>query len=259
MRETLKSNQDLRGQPEAGFDTTDPRAAYKHFLPRINALSLEAIKPCTVDVALARRNIEVGLVAVTSYLDLARARLPRLSVPLLFELRPLGLALSFAADRVAATAEGALEGHLERVRFLRNLTLRQLEIFAYLDLVPEARVEAVRLGATPIDTCREALSIVALFAEYAPAIGGRHPFTDAQLNQLWERAQWLLRALRSRSAGTAWGEPATTIRDRFWTLVVEVHDELREAGVAIFGLKRLDEHVPPLGHPGAKPAKAATG
>jgi hypothetical protein len=36
------------------------------------------------------------------------------------------------------------------------------------------------------------------------------------------------------------------IRDQFWTMINGRHERLREAGVVIFGLKRLDEVVPPL-------------
>jgi hypothetical protein len=249
VRETLRSNQSLRAEPAAAFVTTDPRAAYKHFLPAAHAISSDAIKPCTVDVELARHNIDCGLIAIAPHLDALRAKLPKLSIPSLFELRPLALGLSFAADRIVATSEGAIEHHLERLRFLRNLTLRQLEIFAYLDLIPEDRVQAVRFGPAPIDTCREAIAIVALFSEYTTEISGKHPFPAAQLNELWERGQWLLSALSLRSASVTpvWREPATVIRDRFWTVVSERHEELREAGVAIFGLKTLDDHVPPLG------------
>jgi len=258
VHETLKSNQELGLGPSAAFVTDNPLAAYKHFLPRAQGISSDAIKPCTTDITLARHNIERGLVAIQPHLDAVHAKLPRLSIPSLLELRALASGLSFAADRIASTPEEALEKHLDRLRFMRNLTFRQLEIFAYLDLVPDDRVQAIRLGPAPIETCREAIAIVALFAEHTIAFTGKHPFTAAQLNDLWEQGHWLLRALRSRSGGmtTVWREPATVIRDRFWTLVTDHHDELREAGVAIFGLKHLDEHVPPLGRRAA-PAKGA--
>jgi hypothetical protein len=270
VRETLKSNRDLGVEPPNAFTTTDPLAAYKHFQPRAQAISSDAIKPCTVDVEVARQNLEHGLQAIEPHLDAIHARLPKLSIPSLLELRALGLALSFATERIASTTEGAIEKHLERLRFMRNLTLRQLEILAYLDLIPEARVQAIRVGPTPIESCREAIAIVALFSEYTMVLTGRHPFTAVQLNELWERARWLLDALRSRSGGVtaSWREPATLIRDRYWTLLVDVHDELREAGVALFGLKHLDDHIPPLGRrvvvqsgtrPAVTPPKAATG
>ena len=259
MRETLKSSKDLGLEPSAAFATADPLAAYKHFLPRARAIDFDAIKPCPTDLEFLRHAIERGLTAIEPHLEAVQARLPRLSIAALFELRPLVLGLSFAVSRVASTPEGAMEGHLERLRFMRNLTLRQLEIFAYLDLIPEARVQAIRLGPAPIDTCREAVAIVALFSEYTITLAGKHPFTSAQLNQLWEQGHWLLGALRSRTGGVApvWRDSATVIRDRFWTLLSGLHDELREAGVVIFGLLHLDDRVPPLGRRGASQAAAA--
>lgn len=40
--------------------------------------------------------------------------------------------------------------------------------------------------------------------------------------------------------------PEALMRDRFWKLLDERHDKLRTAGVAIWGIKGVDEHVPPL-------------
>jgi hypothetical protein len=259
VRETLKSNQDLGIEPPASFVTLDPLAAYKHFLPRAQALSSDAIKACTAEIALARHNVELGLAAITPHLDAVQARLPRLAISSLLDLRAIGLALSFAADRLASTPEGVQEKCLDRLRFMRNLAFHQLEIFAYLDLVPGDRVQSIRRGPEPVDTCREAIAIVALFAEFTISFTGKHPFTTAQLDELREQGHWLLGTLRSRSGGViqVWREPATLTRDRFWTLLVDRHDELREAGVAIFGLKRLDEHVPPLGR--RAPTRGAAG
>lgn len=130
MRDTLKSNQGLGVEPPASFVSTDPVSAYKHFLPRVQAISSEAIQACTVEIAVARHNIELGLAAIMAHLDALQVRLPRLAIPSLLDLRAIGLALAYAADRVAATPEGAVEKHLERLRFMRNLTFCQLEIFA---------------------------------------------------------------------------------------------------------------------------------
>lgn len=268
MRETLKSNRDLFVEPSTAFVTSDPITAYKHFLPRARAIAVEAIVPCPGDLAFARQAIERGLTAIEPHLETVQAKLPRLSIATLFELRPLMIGLSFAIDRIASTPEAVMEGHLARMRFMRSLTLRQLEVLAYLDLVPEARVKAIRLGPSPVDSCREAIAIVALYSEYSVELAGKHPFTSAQLNQLWEQGRWLLDGLRSRSTTvtTVWRESATVIRDRFWTLLAGIHEELREAGVVIFGLKNLDDHVPRLGRAGsaatleaAEPPRAAAG
>lgn len=268
MRETLKSKQDLFVEPSAAFVTADPIAAYKHFLPRARAIAADTITPCPADLAPARHAVERGLTAIEPHLEAVQARLPRLSIATLFELRPLMIGLCFAVDRVACTPEGVMEGHVARLRFMRTLALRQLEVLAYLDLVPEARVKAIRVGPGSIDACREAIAIVAVYSDFAVELAGKHPFTAAQLDQLRERGHWLLGALRSQSGAvtSGWREPATVIRDRFWTLLNGIHDELREAGAAIFGLKHLDDHVPPLGRAAAAsepqsgaPPRSATG
>jgi hypothetical protein len=43
------------------------------------------------------------------------------------------------------------------------------------------------------------------------------------------------------------------VRDQLWAIINARHEHLRQAGAVVFGLKNLDEHVPPLG------ARAAAG
>ncbi len=41
-------------------------------------------------------------------------------------------------------------------------------------------------------------------------------------------------------------DPAAALRDRFWKALEEGYDELRTAGVALWGIKSVDAYVPPL-------------
>ena len=127
-------------------------------------------------------------------------------------------------------------------------------------------MKAIRVGPRPMDACREAIAIVAVYSDHSAELAGKHPFTSAQLDQLWEQGRRLLDALRSRltTVTHVWRESAIVIRDRFWTLFSEIHDGLREAGVVIFGLRQLYEHIPQLDRssiaPDAiAPPRAATG
>jgi hypothetical protein len=232
------------------YVTTDPAAAYKHFLPLVQALPEDTLRACNLDVEIARHNIDRALTALEPHLAAVRKKLPSASIPEILELRSLGLALVFADDLILPVVNRrAIKDRLALLRPLRDRTLRQLEILAEVGLVPEARVRAIRMGTGPIDSARDAIAIPALYEEYAKAFVNKHPISPESLTELREHGQWLLPQLKPKGAIEAPSErdPAAVIRDRFWTMVGDRYDLAREAGVAAFGLKRLDEQMPLLG------------
>lgn len=232
------------------FTTTSPAAAYKHFLPVCQQIPAADVKPCTVDVDLVRHNVDRGIAAITPHTKTVRKKLPECPIVEVLELPALSLALTFAADRIAAPASsGEIADRLAAMRPMRDLTLRQLEIFAELGLAPAERVRAIRAGTGPIDAARDAVAIPALFEELGGAVANKHPFAPAYLAQLNAHGEWLLQQLKPEGAVQAPStqDPAVVIRDRMWTLISTRYDHLREAGVVVFGLKALDENVPPIG------------
>ena len=76
-----------------------------------------------------------------------------------------------------------------------------------------------------------------------------HPFTEAQLRKLGEDGDWLVAAIKPAMAKGAPidRDPAAVLRDQLFALLSERHEQLRHAGVVIFGLKDLDANIPPLG------------
>lgn len=60
-----------------------------------------------------------------------------------------------------------------------------------------------------------------------------------------------LKPVGAKAAATQ-RDPASLVRDQLWAIINERYEELRQAGAVVFGLKNLDEHIPPLG------ARAAT-
>jgi hypothetical protein len=233
------------------FTTQSPSAAYRHFLPIAKKLPADSIKPTTLDIDLARHNIERGISAIQPHLSLIKKKLPLSPLNDILELPALGLALVYAADRIPAptASTGEIQDHLAKLRPLRELTLRQLEIHAELGLAPDDRVRAIRSGTGPLDAARDAVAIAGLYHELRGTLDGKHPFTKAQLTALADHGQWLLHQLKPTGATSSPAErdEASVVRDRFWTLIAARHEHLREAGVAAFGLRALDENVPPLG------------
>ncbi|WP_437933018.1 hypothetical protein [Sorangium sp. So ce341] len=244
------------------FTTSDANEAYRHFLPRVQAeVPAERAEVCRLSIELVRANVDRGVQAVLPHLGRVREKLPLCPIDDVLELPSLALGLVAAAGRVAtAASEREIEARLEKFRPMRDLTLRQLEIFADLKLVPKQRVAAIRRGSGPVDSARDGVDIAGMFDELADALDGKHPFSRDYLAEMAEHASWLLVQLKPRGAQQKPSErsPEAIVRDQFWTVVHQRYEHLREAGVAVFGLRQLDAHVPPIGARTPAPSTAQT-
>ncbi|AUX44004.1 uncharacterized protein SOCE26_054630 [Sorangium cellulosum] len=242
------------------FTTSDANEAYRHFLPRVQAeVPADRAEICRLSVELVRANVDRGVSAIRPHLGRVREKLPLCPIDDLLELPSLALGLVAAAGRIAAAAsEREIEARLEKFRPMRDLTLRQLEIFADLKLVPKQRVAAIRRGSGPVDHARDGVDIAGMFHELADTLAGKHPFSPDYLAVMAEHANWLLVQLRPRGAQQRPSErsPEAVVRDQFWTVLNQRYDHLREAGVAAFGLRQLDTNIPPIGARTQSPSTA---
>lgn len=242
------------------FTTSDANEAYRHFLPLVQAeVPADHAEICRLSVDLVRANVDRGVGAIRPHLGRVVEKLPLCPIDGMLELPSLALGLVAAAGRVvAAASEREIETRLEKFRPMRDLTLRQLEIFAELKLVPKQRVAAIRRGSGPVDSARDGVDIVGVFHELAETLDGKHPFSPDYLAAMAEHASWLLVQLKPRGAQQKPSErsPEAVVRDQFWTVVNRRYDHLREAGVAVFGLRQLDAHVPPIGARTPSPSAA---
>jgi hypothetical protein len=232
----------------APFTTDDAEKAYEHFLPLVQALEGD-IPVRSGDVEIALTNVRRGVASVAPLADKLDKSLPDISVNDLLELPALALALVHADGRVPeAIGAGDIDATLARIGPLREAGLQYLEVVADLGLLPKDRVRAVRAGKGKLDKARDCVDIAGIFREYAAALANKHPFTDAQIDDLAKTGTWLVEAIQPKGAArpAAQRHPASQIRDRFWRLVDERHDKLRTAGVVLFGIKHVDEMVPPL-------------
>ena len=243
MTNTLTTN------PSLSLSTTDPRLAFEHFRPLAQALPEAEVEVCRADVPLVRINASRGVDAISPRLEELGVKRPDLRLGELLEIKPLALALVYAADRVPITGSpGEIAERLARLGPVREMTLLQLEIFGALGLVPVDRVRAIRSGTGKLDTARDAVAIAGMYVEFASVVTGKHPFTEEHFDILVQDGNWLVQELRPGGALRVRVERSeeALLRDRLWTLLLRRHDALREAAVALFGLRRLDEAVPPL-------------
>ncbi len=244
------------------FTTTSGKAAYEHFLPLAQAIPTEGLDVCRTDIEIARVNIDRGIEAIRLHLGALAQKLPLCPIAEILELPALALALLFGAGKVVKTASSKeIEARLAALRPLREAGLKQLEVFALLGQIPAKVPTGIRKGNGPLDAARDAVAIPGAFHDHQDKICDKHPFTPAILEKLGAEGDWLVKQLKPTGAKAAPSErdPASIVRDQLWAIISERHEVLRQAGAVIFGLKNLDDHVPPLGARAASASAASTG
>lgn len=235
-----------------------PAEAYEYFLAEAQAIPEAEVVVCRLDLPLALHNVQLGVASVLPQEARLRKELPTLKLTELASLSDLAAGLLYAADRVSGPpAKTELAEKQGRLRKLREPMLLIAEGLALHGLVPAERVTAIRQGKGPIDSARDGIALEALYREYAPALRNKHPFTEAELTEVADLGNYLVRAI-TPSGGRQPVEvqsDATRLRDRFYTLLVRRHAELRKAGFVLFG-EALNDHVPALGTRVARPRSA---
>lgn len=241
----------ITGVLGAYFITTEPRAAFEHFvLIAKRAVPTTALAHFRQDPRLAQHNIKAGLDAMRPHLAGIEKRFPGTTAEELLELPPLALALQYASGRVPGSKASRQEinARLKKVSRPRAMTLEFLTIAAELNLVPEARVNPIREGSGKFDMAEDCVQIAGLFVEFRESLAHKHPFTDAMLRELEQDGAWLMNALKAPGAraGKKERSPEAIERDQLARLLEERHDKLRIAAAVVFGLRKIDENVPAL-------------
>jgi hypothetical protein len=111
-------------------------------------------------------------------------------------------------------------------------------------------VKKIERGKGRKDMGQDAVDLAALYRRHAEAIAGKTPVTDEQVSEAATLGSELAGLVKPKGARRA--APPTALaealgrRDRLWTLIIERHRRLRQAGAYLW-VEALDEHVPPLG------------
>ena len=190
----------ITGVLGAYFITTEPRAAFEHFvLIAKRAVPTTALAHFRQDPRLAQHNIKAGLDAMRPHLAGIEKRFPGTTAGERLELPPLALALQYASGRVPGSKASRQEinARLKKVSRPRAMTLEFLTLAAELNLVPEARVNPIREGSGKFDMAEDCVQIAGLFVEFRESLAHKHPFTDAMLRELEQDGAWLMNALKA--------------------------------------------------------------
>jgi hypothetical protein len=240
------------------FLSDDSEACLRHFSAVVAQIPASDLEVWNADPEIVRVNVDRGVSAIRPHEAHVKEALPLVSIGEILELPSLSLALGLAANKVFAPASPQeIRARQQQLRPSRSRTLRYLEIAGELGLVPQDRVAAIRAGTGPMDEARDAVAIVALFNERSDVLRGKHPFSEPALQQLAADGNWLLKQLlpKGATAGKSERSAEALLRDRLWTALVRRYDGLYQAGVAVWGRRGVDAHIPALLARAATPAK----
>lgn len=221
-------------------------------------LPADRVQVCRADVRIAAYNIKLGVESVFGSGEDKKEReaktksieeeLPKLSSRKALELPGIARALVLTAQKVTpVVSTGEIEAKLAVVAGLREPILSAAELLAGKGYLPTSDVAKIRAGTGKFDQASDGVALVLLFAKYAAEVTGKHPFTAEDFTTLREASEWLMDRLTPAGAKKA---PAARrdeedLRDRFWTLLVERHPDLRVMGYVLFQ-EDFDTKVPRL-------------
>ncbi|WP_437616217.1 hypothetical protein WMF20_20845 [Sorangium sp. So ce834] len=234
------------------FTDEAPERAFAHFRPLAERVPAADLPVFTGQPLLMRANVRAALDALEPHLPAAVSALREPRLKEVFELPALVMALDFSAARVpvATLSAGEIDRMLAEGAPWRELMLTYLEVASHplLGLLPRERVAAVRAGAGKLDKARDFVALPGLFAEFAGALAGKHPFPADKLDLLATLGGALVQQVRPGNALAA--VPKRTgesiLRDQLAALVAERYDHLQVLAAVALGKRKADELLPAL-------------
>lgn len=218
-------------------------------MPQALALSRDDLRPLRYDVHVLFANVQQGLSDVLPHKSRLLAELPRLDLAAIETLQTLAEALLWAHDDVTRQTQSAKQAEQDNLvaelNRLREMLLLQAEVFVLCGLLPESEVSAIRAGRGLTDTANDGIRLAQLFISFDEPLADKHPITPQQIARALELGQKLLQVADTLKPREEL-QLAVDLRDRFFTLLLLRHGELRKAGFYLFG-EEAETRVPPLG------------
>jgi hypothetical protein len=228
------------------------------YRPLATKLPAERVQICRADVRIAAYNVKLGVESIfgsgedkaerEAKIKAIAEQLPKASTRKALELPEIARALVLTAQKVTpAVSTRDIEGKLAVVTELREPILRAAELLAGKGHLPADEVAKIRAGTGTYDQASDGVALALLFSRHEKNVAGKHPFPAEDFTKLREASEWLLDRLTPAGAkkppqGKREDED---LRDRFWTLIVERHPELRVMGYVLFQ-EAFDDRVPRL-------------
>jgi hypothetical protein len=230
--------------------------AYQSLLPKAEALPAEGLVTFRADSQLALQNIKTGLDNVLPQLDKIKQRLTTEEINTLHSLLDIAQALVFADSRVnnlLSRSDGQIAEKLAEGYRLRRILLAGAKACSYADLLTndEAKELAkIELGQGSLDASQDCVDLAAMYNQSAVLMENT-PATKEMIQDAARVGSELVLSLRSDAAPRDNAQPeklssAVSTRERFWTLLVQGHELLLQAGTLLFGTKGVYQSVPKL-------------
>jgi hypothetical protein len=235
------------------FLTADRHAACEHFAPLVAKIAEASLETWNKDAEIVCANVARGMAALAPHLDPMTKAMPHVDMAEVREIPALSLALAFAAARVFVPASAnEIRDRQKTQRKMRRLAIDQLVILRDVEpglIADPSKVDAILPGTGPIDQANDGVQCVAQFRENAKRIAGKHPFSDAWLEQLAADSNWLLSQIRRAGAVVDPGDanPDALVRDRLYTELVRRWGQAKKIAVEVWGWKDVDANFPALG------------
>lgn len=236
---------------------------YEKFLPQAEGIADELVKTTRIDAALAVRNYDRRLEALSPYQALIE-QLPGMSWVQLEEGRQVARAFRFAADVADRTVDVTekLAPLLRRGSELRAIALPALQSNAAAGHLKVEEVNAIRSGRGSLDHAGDLVVMAAIFRANE-TVRQQSPMSPAMVDEMASTGNRLQEALRPKGAtpapqtGTSAVRETGRRRDRLYTLLVDQYDApLSRALGFVFG-NDVDQHAPQLGSRDVPVRKAA--
>ncbi len=205
------------------------------------------VQPMRADLGLALHNAVQGVSWVESF-SMAVTSLPGMDPAVLVQLPMLVGATMIADKRIRCGPNPELRALMKEGRELRCLLLSSAMALAVAGVFPEHQVARIRKGRGAIDVASDLIDLAMLYRNHTAA-HGQSPVSRAQVNRSAELGTELLQQLKREYARKGTGQEqrnAILLRDKFWTLVMQRHEDLRRCASFIFGPEEVDHYVPAL-------------
>lgn len=208
------------------------------------------VRPCRVEVRLAIHNAIVGRDAVLSARDAIEATGFRLDIDRLAAMDSIGRAITHTARR-----SGDNNGQTSEVialqregRPLRRLLLSNARSFGLAGRCSAEEVKRIARGIGPLDAAQDLVDLAILYTnDNLVVVGG--PVTAEQVARAAVLGNRLVTLILPngvlRPKYTRAQREARALRDRLWTLMLQAHAHVAQAGGALWG-HEVHEHVPRL-------------
>lgn len=232
------------------FHTQDEVRAYRHFHATALRVSVDGFVHFRNDPDLAVHNIAIGLKNLAPHYGAFAARCPDVSLVDALELPALALALSHATRLTIGQVSSPREIARRRadVRELHEDMENVVGVLVRRGALDAKVIAGLGTKRGPIAKASDGVAIAGVYRDHAKSLDGKHPFTKEDIEHLATESAWIRAALKPANARKekAVRSPESIVRDQFAKLLGEGHDKLRTAGVVFFGIRNVDEKVPPL-------------